>query len=342
MTYNKRKIRLLLSGLISYATFYSGWAKFKWGLKVQKNLRESHFSRSRYCYSVWLRHLVHINKNGLSTQIKSVAELGPGTSLGVGIAALLSGVNNYFAFEIFNRTETSINIKMLHEMVKLFSSRCDIPGEKEFPRVRPLLASYKFPWYLFNLNNLDKLLNKERVKLIEESIFNLSNKSSMKKDTEGIEKNSRLLIKYFVPWHHPQIIRRESVDLILSQAVLEHVEDPLATYMACYKWLKPGGIMSHDIDFKCHGTAELWNGHWSYSDFSWSIIKGKRPYLVTNRKPLSFHIEGMKKSGFTIMSIVPTINRKGLRKQQLASGFKNISEDDLVTESAYILAIKKK
>ncbi len=32
---------------------------------------------ARYCYSVWLRHLVHAYKNGFSTQPTVVAELGP-------------------------------------------------------------------------------------------------------------------------------------------------------------------------------------------------------------------------------------------------------------------------
>ena len=44
---------------------------------------------ARYCYSVWLRHVVLLAQNGLWKYPKSVAELGPGDSLGVGFCALL-------------------------------------------------------------------------------------------------------------------------------------------------------------------------------------------------------------------------------------------------------------
>jgi hypothetical protein len=45
---------------------------------------------SRYCYSVWMRHLK--NWSIINSELpKIVAELGPGDSLGTGFAALLSG-----------------------------------------------------------------------------------------------------------------------------------------------------------------------------------------------------------------------------------------------------------
>ena len=44
-----------------------------------------------YCYSVWLRHLTIITKAVPNFAPKVVVELGPGDSLGLGCAALLSG-----------------------------------------------------------------------------------------------------------------------------------------------------------------------------------------------------------------------------------------------------------
>src|SRR5689334_3926898 len=64
--------------------------------EIRSPLRKRHLgtggsSSARYCYSVWLRHLSMAARLGLNTDPKDVAELGPGHSIGVGLAALLSG-----------------------------------------------------------------------------------------------------------------------------------------------------------------------------------------------------------------------------------------------------------
>jgi len=66
---------------------------------------------ARYCYSVWLRHLVMAKRNGLNPYPRIVAELGPGDSLGIGLAALISGCDKYFAL-------TSLNTQTPKEMRK--------------------------------------------------------------------------------------------------------------------------------------------------------------------------------------------------------------------------------
>ena len=52
---------------------------------------------ARYCYAVWLRHLIHVRRCGLRGIPETVAELGPGGSIGCGLAALLSGCARYYA-----------------------------------------------------------------------------------------------------------------------------------------------------------------------------------------------------------------------------------------------------
>ena len=86
------------------------------------------------------------------------------------------------------------------------------------------------------------------------------------------------MVSYKAPWNAPDVIDDASVDLIFSQAVLEHVDDLQGVYAAMRKWLKPDGIMTHQIDFKCHGKANAWNGHWTYSDFVWR--GNRRPPIV--------------------------------------------------------------
>src|SRR5450631_2613031 len=73
----------------------------------------------RYCYSVWLWHLVYAANSGLQTRPRVVAELGPDDSLGTGIAALLSGAEQYFALDAVSHANAEHNLGILDELVAL-------------------------------------------------------------------------------------------------------------------------------------------------------------------------------------------------------------------------------
>src|SRR5438309_1847591 len=54
---------------------------------------------ARYCYSVWMKHLTTVQHRGFRIGGSVIAELGPGDTLGTGIAALLSGADRYIALD---------------------------------------------------------------------------------------------------------------------------------------------------------------------------------------------------------------------------------------------------
>jgi hypothetical protein len=280
---------------------------------------------ARYCYSVWLRHLVMASANGLNSDVKRVAELGPGDSLGVGIAALLSGCERYLAFDVIPHAYAERNLKIFDELVTLFQLRADIPANDEFPEVKPVLGSYEFPKQILTDERLNHALNEYRLDQIRKSIV----------DTDG----EGSLITYKVPWYDVNVIQSDSVDMIYSQAVLEHVNDLPNTYGAMRAWLEPGGYVSNQVDFRCHGTAEEWNGHWMYSDLTWTIIKGRRPYLL-NREPHSRHIRLLEKHNFRIVCDKTVKSASSLPKETLARRFRSMSDDDLTTSGAFIQAVK--
>ena len=286
---------------------------------------------ARYCYSVWLRHLTMAYKNGLSTQPDAIAELGPGDSLGIGLAALLSGANQYYAFDVVEHASNKRNIEIFDDLVNLFKKREKIPDETEFPEVEPHLESYEFPNYILTDEHLNEALKQDRTESIRNALLNLG----------SVDNKNNMQISYFVPWYDPKVIKEESIDMIYSQAVMEHVNDLAYTYEQLYRWLKPGGFMSHEIDFRSHGTAKDWNGHWAYSDFVWKLIKGKRPYLI-NRQPLSTHINLLEKFGFEVVCDMKTKDSSGIEREVLASRFKNMFDDDLTTSTTFIQAVKKK
>ena len=108
-------------------------------------------------------------------------------------------------------------------------------------------------------------------------------------------------IHYLVPWYSFDFVADGSIDVVLSQAVLEHVDEPGLAYRKMHSWLNTGGYVSHTIDYQCHRTAKVWNGHWTYSDLTWKLIRGKRPYLI-NRLTHSRHLELMSDAGFDVLS----------------------------------------
>lgn len=284
---------------------------------------------ARYCYTVWLRHLVMAYKNGFSTQMNAVAEFGPGDSLGTGLAALLSGASKYYACDIIKYADPKKNLEIFDELVELFKKHCDIPDESEFPRVNPRLNSYEFPVHILTDERLHEALKHDRITSIKKALLNMGNSN---------EKSAQ--ISYVVPWNNSVNIK-ESIDMLFSQSVLEYIDNLQEIFAVFCRLLKPGGIMSHQIDYTSQGITREWNGHWAIPDFIWKIIKGKRLYLI-NRQTHSTYINILKKYGFEVVCEIKIKDITGIQRSQLTSRFKDISDDDLVTRGAFIQAVKKR
>lgn len=226
--------------------------------------------------------------------------------------------------DIVEHANIDRNLKIFNELVTLFKNLEDIPGEDEHPGVKPYLDTYEFPRNILADNRLEHALEKNRIDRIRNSISNPNHENS--------------IIKYRVPWFDSNVVEKESMDLIYSQAVLEHVDALRNTYKSMRLWLKPDGLISNQIDFKCHGTAQEWNGHYTYSDFIWKLIRGRRPYLL-NRETYSKHIDILKEEGFKIVCNKTIKSRSNINRNSLAERFKYISDDD--TSGAFIQAIKQ-
>lgn len=321
MSITKHKISTILQGIKSYLP----------GLKnigIRGTVMSGERLQARYYYSVWLRHLVMAHKNGIPIQVDSIAELGPGDSLGIGLSALLCGANKYYALDVQKYAESEYNLNIFYDLLDLFVRREKIPGTDEFPEIKPTLESHDFPSYILTDEILDISLKKDRIKSIESALTVL-----------GESNDKKILISYVVPWNDSKLIKEKTIDLILSQAVLEHVDHISDVYCLLHSWLKIGGWMSHEIDFRSHGLSESWDGHWEYSNLEWSLIKGRRPYLI-NREPHSAHINYMQACGFDIICDIRTMYDSSLKREQLASKFKEIYDEDLTTATAFIQAIK--
>lgn len=309
---------------IQIRAFIKGIASCIPGIGLMRRHEGGGANYARYCYSVWLRHLKMVHAHGLPTVPGVVAELGPGDSLGIGIAALLSGAKTYHAFDVVHFIRREKNLGLYEEILDLLRKRSSVPDDREFPEVFPRVDSYAFPAWLDN-DNMAFAQSPERLAAVRAA---LSGKSC-----------SNALISYSVPWNDQSLINESSVDLILSQAVLEHVDNIDQAYAAMFRWLKPGGFISHEIDFKSHGTSRQWYGHWCFGDRAWRIVRGNRPYFL-NRQPLSFHLRCIKNAGLTISYVQRQTNPVDF-KEYLARPFSELDNYDLETSSAYVIARKE-
>ncbi len=274
----------------------------------------------RYCYSVWLRHLVTLSLYGFRINGAQIGELGPGDSLGVGLAALLSGADRYVGLDVVPFSAKADLVKIFDELVQMYSRREPVPDQNEFPRVRPLLGSYEFPDDLVDWTNFS-----EKVEEIHSEL------------TKGL--NHSRFISYRAPWTSRDEIAAESLDLVFSQAVMQYVDALEETYRAMFLWVKPAGYASHRIDFSAHHLSPFWNGHWAYSDWEWELVRGRRE-LFLNREPLGSHLVAAKKAGFEVLLLRREYDSGGLSTNSLPRRFHTLDVEDLRTRGAMLILRK--
>jgi hypothetical protein len=301
----------MAKGVMTFVPFFNRWSNSKAGSYVG----------ARYFYSVWLRHLVGVSSIRPDFNFEVVAELGPGDALGIGICALLSGSKHYVGLDQIPFGLNSDNILLLDELTSLFKNRAPIPNDDEMPGVFPKLQDYSFPHHVLSEEVL-------KVSLSEAKLEHLRNVLSSGKFSGGE------LISYAAPWSSVDVLAPNSIDFLLSQAVLEHVDGIDDAYQAMRLWMKPSGIMSHRIDYTSHGITRDWFGHWTLPAWEWKLIRGKREYLI-NRKPHSAHVDSLTAKKFTILDCITTHAKQKAPAEEMLIDYTNA---DLNITGAYIVA----
>ena len=271
----------------------------------------------RYCYTVWMRHIILAHKSNLNYCPNVVAELGPGDSLGVGIMALLLGSNKYIACDVVEFSNVKKNLIILEKLLVILRNREPIPDDIEFPRVIPKLDDYSFPHDIYSDDYLKLCLSDERVEKIKASI-----------------SSQNMMIKYNHAWTKDHGIYKRNIDMVISQAVLEHVDDLKSVYEIQKNWLNNKGFISHSIDFKSHGYSSTWDGHWKISNWRWFLLRGNRPYMI-NREPLSKHISIIKQNNFNLIKIENYLKDSNFSTKKFR---KKISESDKNVSDSFIQA----
>lgn len=288
---------------------------------------------ARYCYAVWTRHLAVLTAHGVRAADATVVELGPGDTLGVSLAALLTGARQAIGLDAVPHASADRNRAMLADLVALVGARTAPPGDDEFPDVRP-----RVPW----LHALDQLVGEatlaaalapERVARIDQALARAPGDA----DDD--------LVRYVCPWTDAAVAPG-TADLVVSQAVLEYLRhdggrnDALSrAFAAMHQWLRPGGVMSHQIDFAAPFGPE-WNAHWAVGDSAWTLVVGRRPHYE-NRVPLSGYLELCTRHGFDVLVAEATPAGPGLPRHRLAPRFRALPDTDYAARGVHLVARKR-
>ena len=133
-------------------------------------------------------------------------------------------------------------------------------------------------------------------------------------------------------------VKDKSVDLIFSQAVLEHVrkQDFLETMRECRRVLKSTGVASHRIDLKDHLGGGLNNLR--FSERLWESNFFVRSGFYTNRIRYSEILTLMQAAGFEVEVInVDRWEQVPIVRHKLHPVFAKFSDDDLLVSGFDVL-----
>lgn len=293
---------------------------------VPANLVKTH--DPKVYYSVWMKHLCFLNASGLVGVPKCVAEIGPGSTLGVGLSALLSGAQEYYAFDLVAHTTIEENILLLDQLVELFRNKTGVSNSGGFPNYRGLVDATLFPSHILNEQDLSEALSPTRIASI---------RRALSEGWSGPQHDIR--IQYVAPWEDRYQPLIGKVDLIVSHSVMEHVADIERAYSIYGELLRPGSWMSHQIDFKSHGFSKQWNGYWQVGDDEWARTIATQPYAI-NRQPSSRHLELLRSNGFAIVTQLSRLRPSPTARKQLAPAFRELSDYDLKCDGVFVQSIK--
>jgi hypothetical protein len=137
---------------------------------------------------------------------------------------------------------------------------------------------------------------------------------------------------------------RNEVDLVLSRAVLEHVNDLPATFNDMYTAMKRNAIAIHQVDLKSHGLHQsnpldflLW------PDALWRLMYSHKG--VPNRLRVNSYRTILAQTGFEEVSLEPTLlaNPADVSAVQpnIAKSFRQVSNQDLRCLGFWLVCRKK-
>lgn len=136
-----------------------------------------------------------------------------------------------------------------------------------------------------------------------------------------------------------------AVDLVISRAVLEHVDNLSATFSDMHAALRQGGVAIHDVDLKSHGLHRKNPLDFlTWPPFLWSCMYAHKG--VPNRWRVDRYRQAIDESGLQAIMMQPTLLADDADIAEvhpyLAAPFRGISDQDLSWLGFWVVLKKMK
>ncbi len=125
---------------------------------------------------------------------------------------------------------------------------------------------------------------------------------------------------------------RDEIDLALSRAVLEHVNDLPATFADMHAAMKHDAIAIHQVDLKSHGLHQVNPLDFlTWPDYLWRLMYSHKG--VPNRLRVDSYRAILAQMGFNVVLIEPTLLAEAADvravRPALAAPFRQLADEDL-------------
>ena len=137
---------------------------------------------------------------------------------------------------------------------------------------------------------------------------------------------------------------RQEVDVVLSRAVLEHVDDLPATFADMEMSLRPGGAAIHLVDLKSHGLHRRnLLDFLSWPPRLWALMYSHKG--VPNRWRVNYYRDVLRTSGLTVQLLAPMARAASADiaevRPHLAAPFRGLPDEDLSWLGFWLVCKKK-
>jgi hypothetical protein len=310
--------RTLATGLVSFVPG-ARWAHRKLGS------RPGPVSALR-CYGLWMKHLCMARMHGMRSFPRTVAEFGPGESIGTGIAALISGVERYCALDAVPYADKARSLRLFDELVELFRSRRRPANSDDFPRYATPFEAHGFPAAALTEAHLREALDEDRIATLRAVVAQFAR--------TGVAPG---VIEYHAPWSLAEVGRLPRADLVMAHAVWQHVRLLREFFIAVRQLALPGAYITSQSSYDSHNITHEWNGHWACSHTLWKVALGRKDFLI-NRMPHSAVVSMLRGYGLEIAGDVRMSESSAIARASLRDEWQWLTDEDMQTRYAFIVA----